>query len=880
MVEEQLDSGSTECKFPNVRKTFWRSATWNSHSAPKLQPLQGQESEAPPPPPTVPLTPRSLHHQQTTKSRASLPPLQPLAIARRSLEEWPKAGLDDMSDWSTPATPGRRRVRTGPDIKLDLASVHRSSVEPTEIQLKRDKFAHFDKECSRVADYHIYLGSDAVARNRDTLRANGITHVLNCVGFVCPEYFKRDLVYKTLWLQDSPCEDITSLLYDVFDYFEEVKEQGGRVFVHCCQGVSRSTSLVIAYLMWKEGRSFEDALQDVKAARGITNPNMGFACQLLQCQKRVHAAPMSPNSVLRMYRLTPHSPYDPLHLVPKTVNNPGAADLDSRGAFVIHVPLAIYVWIGQDCDPKMAQAAKGAAGQVVRYERAQGPVFIFAEGQEDPEFWESLCKYAAPSDESSKSAAVSIESLEEGDKMDEGQMELESEVETRRGRPGRFQVERVRKLGVGNRKVPAYDVDFELYRRARQGGVVPPVPSTGVGIATVPTRVPAREDGWGLLRRKFLLGELVKPKETVIIEKPNPNPLSPDSSMSSSSPHFSPFSVTSSSSGAAGSDSPFASPLSFLSNNPSPNTLQANSPCSSQVSSSPDSCSSNPSPLRVSLPPFPTNSKPFAPQHAGKSPGTSLAQRRGTVSPSLRLPGLEDDPPPAPRGMSRKPRLPPLVMVEKWKVEKGAEENGDRGVMLDGLNELCGLVDENSGAHGTDFEDLFFSTPVNQLGSLSPSTVQEQALTDDQAQSEPLDDSRGEHDDQVQCELHIESSSFAVVSQPLHRKSASEAVLESGHPALYAWPALVRIDMFDADDLDTRAVFVLLAPQAEGIGHGTVVYVWVGKENGNGNGEGEATWLQVGHDFLQQMQLWSDTPIRVVRERQEPEEFWENFNHG
>ncbi|KAH9622445.1 hypothetical protein KSS87_016669 [Heliosperma pusillum] len=299
-----------------------------------------------------------------------------------------------------------------------------------------------------------------VAKSREVLRQNGITHVLNCVGFVCPEYFKGDLVYKTLWLQDSPSEDITSILYDVFDYFEDVREQGGRVLVHCCQGVSRSTSLVIAYLMWKEGQKFEEAFEYVKAARGVTNPNMGFACQLLQCQKRVHAVPASPNSVLRMYRMAPHSPYDPLHLVPKMLGHPGEDSLDSRGAFVIHVPSTIYVWVGKLCSSVMSDNARVAAYQVIKYERAQGPILTLIEGQESSEFWNALS-----SEENRQEEGVNVD--------------------------------------FGGRKVNDYNLDFDIFQKALSGGVVPPFNSPG---SPDETRLPNREIGWGRLRRKFSKG--------------------------------------------------------------------------------------------------------------------------------------------------------------------------------------------------------------------------------------------------------------------------------------------------------------------------------------------------------------------------------------
>ncbi|KAG8383249.1 hypothetical protein BUALT_Bualt05G0164700 [Buddleja alternifolia] len=391
--------------------------------------------------------------QWNSKARACLPPLQPLSIVRPSVEEWPKAGSDDLGIWPNPPTPGARPKSLTPRENSS------SDQFPREFEFRKDMLAFFDKECSRILD-HIYLGSDAIAKNRETLRQNEITHVLNCAGFFCPEYFNNELVYKTLWLEDSPSEDITSILYNVFDYFEDVREQGGRVLVHCYQGVSRSTSLVIAYLMWKEGKSFDDAFQHVKSARGVTNPNVGFACQLLQCQKRVHALPASPTSVLRMYRMAPHSPYDPLHLVPKMLSEPGVDRLDSRGAFIVQIPSALYVWTGKFCSPLMLDQAKAAAAQFVRYERVRGPVIIVKEGEETFEFWDVL--RSVKSEEENRSAAANS--------------------------------------CLDQRKLDEYDLDFENFHRALAGGVVPPFPLSEVGPEIC---LPARENGWNRLRRKF-----------------------------------------------------------------------------------------------------------------------------------------------------------------------------------------------------------------------------------------------------------------------------------------------------------------------------------------------------------------------------------------
>ncbi|CAN4124033.1 unnamed protein product [Withania somnifera] len=432
------------------RKTYARSISWSDRSPTKS----------------------SVKPQWNSKARACLPPLQPLSITRPSAEKWPCAGSDDLGVWPNPSTPG---VRLG---SVGITEGSATKQAPREFEFKKDKLAFFNKECSKIVD-HIYLGSDTVAKNRDILHENGITHVLNCVGFSCPEYFKDDLVYKTLWLQDSPTEDITSILYDVFDYFEDVREQGGRVFVHCFQGVSRSTSLVIAYLMWKEGLSFEDAFQHVKAARGVTNPNMGFACQLLQCQKRVHALPVSPTSVLRMYRMAPHSPYDPLHLVPKMLSEPGVEGLDSRGAFLVLIPSAIYVWIGKHCTSVMSDNARAAAFQVIRYEKAQGPVLIINEGKEPSDFWSALSHESFFSGGCGKAKTKVEASLLAGNDLITDDMS--------------------QCIGEKNE----YDLDFEIFCKALSGGVVPPFPLSGTESETC---LPARQNGWSRLRRKLSSG--------------------------------------------------------------------------------------------------------------------------------------------------------------------------------------------------------------------------------------------------------------------------------------------------------------------------------------------------------------------------------------
>lgn len=61
---------------------------------------------------------------------------------------------------------------------------------------------------------------------------------------------------------------------------QAAKQSNGNVLVHCIQGVSRSVTFVIAYLMWQRKKPYGDVFEAVKAIRGVANPNIGFCFQV------------------------------------------------------------------------------------------------------------------------------------------------------------------------------------------------------------------------------------------------------------------------------------------------------------------------------------------------------------------------------------------------------------------------------------------------------------------------------------------------------------------------------------------------------------------------------------------------------------------------
>ncbi|CAA2994697.1 dual specificity phosphatase 1-like [Olea europaea subsp. europaea] len=125
----------------------------------------------------------------------------------------------------------------------------------------------------------LYLGSLGAAHDKSTLKRLNVTHILTVAHSLSPAH-PNDFIYKTIPVMDREDVDISQYFSECFKFIEEAKKTGGAVLVHCFAGRSRSVTIVVAYLMMKNGMNLSEALEHVKRKRPVASPNSGFISQL------------------------------------------------------------------------------------------------------------------------------------------------------------------------------------------------------------------------------------------------------------------------------------------------------------------------------------------------------------------------------------------------------------------------------------------------------------------------------------------------------------------------------------------------------------------------------------------------------------------------
>lgn len=186
-----------------------------------------------------------------------------------------------------PRPPTSRKINLDAVLKLHLDDVDtKGAIRPDildgsdyvdpESLLKGAAHCVFEKGPSKI-----YLGSKQ-ASNRDAadaLERLQIKGIVNCTNNL-PCYHRPSIYYCCVPVNDVETANISEYFWDAASFMHHLVSQGESMLVHCQFGVSRSATIVMAFLMRYHNVTRDEAFVWVKRKRPKINPNDGFWKQL------------------------------------------------------------------------------------------------------------------------------------------------------------------------------------------------------------------------------------------------------------------------------------------------------------------------------------------------------------------------------------------------------------------------------------------------------------------------------------------------------------------------------------------------------------------------------------------------------------------------
>ncbi|XP_023649965.1 uncharacterized protein [Paramormyrops kingsleyae] len=216
---------------------------------------------------------KSGHREGTHPAPHTLPMAQPLQLVLKSLNR-------DQDDEN------RKVHESSPPLSLPLSSFLPASLSAEESEMTPDVE---NAPLSPILPC-LFLGNERDAQDLDLLLQLNIGFVVNVTTHL-PLYHRDSglIHYKRLPATDSSKQNLRQYFEEVFEFIEEAHQSGRAVLVHCQAGVSRSATVVIAYLMKHTLMTMTDAYKYVKSRRPVVSPNLNFMGQLLEFERDLNS---------------------------------------------------------------------------------------------------------------------------------------------------------------------------------------------------------------------------------------------------------------------------------------------------------------------------------------------------------------------------------------------------------------------------------------------------------------------------------------------------------------------------------------------------------------------------------------------------------------
>ena len=142
----------------------------------------------------------------------------------------------------------------------------------------------------------LYISNWATSNNINVLENKNIRAVISIETTPKPDYIlnyynMRGIDYMYINLYDAPNANISKYFDVTFNFIRKHLSIGENVLVHCMAGISRSSTIVLNYIIrsiYEKGyvqkdpyNVVEDVIHFAQNRRPVINPNYGFRQQLI-----------------------------------------------------------------------------------------------------------------------------------------------------------------------------------------------------------------------------------------------------------------------------------------------------------------------------------------------------------------------------------------------------------------------------------------------------------------------------------------------------------------------------------------------------------------------------------------------------------------------
>ncbi|KAJ6558000.1 hypothetical protein B0H19DRAFT_125381 [Mycena capillaripes] len=124
----------------------------------------------------------------------------------------------------------------------------------------------------------LWVGDLPSAKDTETLKTNNIFSILSAMrGRVT---INETFIRHQILIDDTEEQDVLVHFIPAITFIQAELDKGRGVLVHCQAGMSRSVTIVAAYLMYTKNIDTQSALEIIRQARPHIDPNPGFLLQL------------------------------------------------------------------------------------------------------------------------------------------------------------------------------------------------------------------------------------------------------------------------------------------------------------------------------------------------------------------------------------------------------------------------------------------------------------------------------------------------------------------------------------------------------------------------------------------------------------------------